>query len=260
MGRTLSEAGRRAGLFNKTEEMLIAVGETSSKMSTIYQWLTQWYEDNAKFAAVIKGKSIYPLATLSVALVAAPLPELFSAQISPARYAITLLIQLFVVWGLFLRITNKLAYRQIEYFNEPWFTSILNGSEKNFGRKVYERNYLKLLWLLLSAGLDAQRSFETLSGMTRNRQWKKMHLAAIADIRKGNSLHQTLDKSGLLQRRDNLQVLATAEQSGTLTSSLSHHLDLLDENISLRLTVGATWIGRAIYFGVMVFAGVLYFA
>jgi|TARA_B110000240_G_C13441986_1_gene428560 type II secretory pathway component PulF len=172
-------------------------------MSTIYQWLTQWYEDNAKFAAVIKGESIYPLATLSVALVAAPLPELFSAQISPARYASTLLIQLFVVWGLFLRITNKLAYRQIEYFNEPWFTSILNGSEKNFGRKVYERNYLKLLWLLLSAGLDAQRSFETLSGMTRNRQWKKMHLAAIADIRKGNSLHQTLDKSGLLQQRNN---------------------------------------------------------
>lgn len=119
MGRTLSEADRRAGLFNKTEEMFISVGETSSKISTIYKWLTRQYEDNTKFAAVIKGTSIYPLATLSVALVAAPFPELFSTQISPARYAIMLLIQLFVVWGLFLRITNKLAYRQIEYFNEP---------------------------------------------------------------------------------------------------------------------------------------------
>jgi type II secretory pathway component PulF len=68
--------------------------------------------------------------------------------------------------------------------------------------------------LLLSAGLDAQRSFETLSGMTRNRQWKKMHLTAIAAIREGNSLHQTVDLSGLLRQRDNLQVLETAERSG----------------------------------------------
>ena len=260
MGRTLSEAGRRAGLFNQTEEMLISVGETSSKMSTIYTWMTRWYEDNVKFASLIKGKSVYPLATLSVAFIAAPLPELLNAQLSPAHYTITLFIQLSVVWGLFLRITNKLAYRQIEYFNEPWFTSILLGSEKTFARKVYERNYLKLLWLLLSAGLDAQRSVETLSGITRNRQWKRMHLAAIAAIREGNSLHQTMDQSGLLQRRDNLQVLATEEQSGTLTKSLSHHLNLLDEYISLGFTVAATWIGRAIYFGVMVFAGVLYFA
>jgi type II secretory pathway component PulF len=260
LGRSLPDAGNRAGLFNAVEKSLLAIGDASSRQDIIYDWLSDWYTSSMRLAATIQKQLLYPMVVLAVAFAAHPLPALFRGETTLVSYLALLMIQLGATIGSFAWLLKFVRHRQVQYFNEPWFRRVLASAQpKSFLRMVFERNYLKLLWLMLHAGMDAHHALLGLRELSRDRLWRKLHDQVIAATQSGNALNQTLSESGLLVRSDNVQILATAEQAGTISQSLGHHLVSLDQAVAHGIDERITWAGRAVYFGVMAFAVTWFF-
>jgi general secretion pathway protein F len=106
-GRSLSEAGFKAGLFNDTLKALVNAGETSGNLAGIYGQLADYYHGLDRRANKMKSRLLLPVFVLAIALFVQPLPALVASEISGMGYLQQSLGRLFMI-GLSVMLLIKL--------------------------------------------------------------------------------------------------------------------------------------------------------
>lgn len=246
-GRTLAAAGFASGLFNDVERTLVTVGEQSGRHAMVFTWIARWYADQARLADLLRRKTFYPLVTLVVALLVAPLPDLVGGYMTGVAYVLQVGAEVGICLWLRTFGLGRLRRRRMRLG-----TAIVPWADRD--RLEIERDYLALLWLLLAAGVDARAALTTLAGLNRDSGWRKAHTVAISSVERGSALTDCLESSGLIQRAENLGVLRAAEAAGSLSASMQTALARLDESVEARIAERAARAGRVVYAGVMVLA------
>ncbi|MGR9101223.1 MAG: type II secretion system F family protein [Gammaproteobacteria bacterium] len=252
-GLPLSVAGRTAGVFGVVDAELLKAGETSGKSGEIYRRLAAHYAKKSRQERKIKARMIMPFFVLAAALLIQPLPDLARGELTVESYLLRALGSLLAV------VLILLASRRSVY----WLTEGPLGF-LGLGRAVYAlqlvlppiRSWLKRRWLsdfvetlglLLESGIPAVSALTVAAGAVDNPLFRKKILLAESELSQGRSLAEALNRTGAFERRI-VDLVKTAEASGTLPKSLRHFAAIESESLDLRDDFLAEWLPRLFYF------------
>ncbi len=262
LGRSVTESGVRAGVFNTFDKDLLNAGESSGNLGSIYQQLAGYYSDKARRVKKIKSQSYLPITILTLALFIQPLPALVANEISGLEYMIVSAGRLFKM-ALFLYVVIKLPF---------WLT---RGSLQFFGlgslvfqlqfklplisswlipRQINE--FLRSLGLMLSAGMPVLDALPKAINTIRNPILRKQFEPVLSATQKGGSVAEALAKVSEIDRQA-VQMIFTGEQSGKRAETILHFTKIESEKINLQEELLAEWIPRVFYLLVI---GVLAFS
>lgn len=252
-GKTITEAGVRAGVFRQSDKDLLNVGETCGNLWSIYKQLADHYEQKEKRSKKIKSQCFLPAITLLIALMIQPLPALFLNEISGFEYIQISVFRLFKIL-LLLYIIFNLSY---------WLT---DGRLRFLGLKnwVYNIQYklpvlstwlvhkqingfLNSLGLMLNAGLSIMVALEKAINTIKNPILKKQFKPLILAINKGGSFGDAIATIKPVEHQT-IQQIVSGEQSGKLADTLMHISIIGNENINLQEDLFAEWIPKIFYF------------
>ena len=256
-GHSIAESGYQVGIFNQLDSELITAGESSGKLTDIYQQLAKYYGDKARHIRKIKSHLFFPLSILFLALLIQPIPSLFVGSITVMDYIFSsfgvfvyILILMHIIWQLPYWLTEGalhfIGLRGIIFKLQlilpllaPWLIR----------RQIKE--FLLILGLILDAGVPMLEALTKAASTVKNALLAERIRKASYSIQKGSNLTEAL-----MQIKEfnsgTLQIIAIGEQSGKLATSLLHFARLEEAAISLQEEMLAEWLPRLIYMAITV--------
>lgn len=255
-GASFADAFKCAGLVAPWEAQLIHIGESSGSLETVCARLDDFFSTKVKQLQYIRGKLVYPVVTVLIAITVLPLPALVAGALTPAAYIVQSAIGIGVV-ALLYRVLLVVPFRaaSIGAFNPLLLKCLDWVGREHFLRLQFEVSYLDLLTLCLDSGMDAVQALTLLQGNFRAKALKRRHAFAISKVDKGGcSLTEALGGQGILRHPTVLSFLAMSEASGTLHSDMREFLERQRQEVSATTDY---WIRRAsvvVYIGAAAYA------
>lgn len=246
-GRSITESGLKAGIFNDTQLALLQAGESSGRMLEVYSQLAEYYAGLDKRIKKVKSRLYFPALILVIALLVQPLPALVAQQISGFEYLLSSLGR-FAVVGLGVYSLVKLPSILVNIGAEqdwhrlqwriPWVA--------NWIKKRQINDFFFVLALMLESGLSFQDALPKAVATIKNSCLRETFKPAFMVMDKGMSVTDTLKAVPSISNTM-LQIINTSEQSGKLASGLLHFCNLEAETIALQDDALAEWLPRIIY-------------
>jgi len=253
-GSELAQAGRRSGLFLPWEARLIAVAGEAGKLQTTFTRLGNHYAARARRLMRFKGRLVYPIAILVLAVFIAPVPALILGSIGPTLYILRTVVPLL---GLYCSIKLLVwRYRVLSLTEQPYaFAAIVLAIPLIGGlvRRQQRRDFLASLATLLEAGIPAIEAL-TLAAESVTNPVLREEFAGVSDaVRQGATVAHALSQSTALDDSAAAALINTGEVSGKLDDMLWYHVCQLDERLDLQLDLLAEWTPRFMYALVVAF-------
>lgn len=110
----------------------------------------------------------------------------------------------------------------------------------------------RTLSTLLQGGIPLVAALEVACDASGNHVIGRSIAAAISQVREGNSLSESLERTGHFPDLA-LEMMRVGEQTGSLPEMLNHVADFYDEDVNLRSTALLSWVEPVILVGVAVF-------
>ncbi|CAG7856601.1 hypothetical protein MCAMS1_01151 [biofilm metagenome] len=246
-GSPISEAGKRAGIFNETQKMLIHAGEASGLLATVYGQLAEHYEGLHKRNQKIKSRLYFPALVLCIAMFVQPLPALIASEISGLNYLQhsvgRLLIIGFAVYVL-IKLPDILANLGV---GKSWHRLQLRlpfVSDWLIKRQINE--FFFMLAIMLESGLSFQSALPKAVATINNSCLRDKFDSALSSFHSGVSVFDTLRTVPVINSTM-LQIINSGEQSGKLASNLMHFSRLEADNLALQDEALAEWLPRLVY-------------
>ncbi|MBL6987914.1 MAG: type II secretion system F family protein [Methylobacter sp.] len=246
-GRSVSEAGVRAGLFNDTHKTLIHAAESSGQLTKVYGQLADYYTGLASRINKVKSRLYQPGLTLIIALFVQPLPDLVGSKITRLDYLQLSLGRLVVIgFGVFLliklpnilsRLGLKAAWHRVQL-------SIPVVAKWIIKRQVNEFFYI--LAIMLESGVAFSIALPKAVAGIKNSCLRKQFTPALSMLASGASVRDTLAKVPVINTIA-LQIVHSSEQSGKLASGILHYSQREAETINLQNDTLAEWLPRLVY-------------
>ncbi len=126
-------------------------------------------------------------------------------------------------------------------------------------KAVEKINFVRNLGSMLEAGLALSRALSVIERQTRNKYFKKILLAVIADINKGNTFSDSLKKYPKVFSELMTSMVHAGEQSGTLAESLKIVGVQMENANNLERRVRGALIYPIVIFVLMIAIGILMF-
>lgn len=237
-GYRLSEAMEKSREFPDEVLSLCKIGEESGNLDTVLNEAAKHIERVIVIRSTAKRAMIYPAFTVSVILFGAyfwlsvvipKIAEVF-ANIDTQLPDNTIALMQFAVWArdqwwLFLLVivtvpTLFMLLRRHEEFRyhtdrlawySPIFGKIVQGSQMTF--------YFQYLGLLYKAGVPITTAIETMTYAMSNRFMRRNITSMIEHLRSGNSLLESLHKTGIYEPLT-LRMVGIGEETGNLDGQL----------------------------------------
>lgn len=253
-GKSLSEAGKRAGLFIGLDAALIEVAEESGTYGKVFQQLAQFYEEKARQKQQIKSRLLLPLSILVLAMFIQPVPALVSGKITFINYlsaTLGILLQLALFVFIVLHLSSWFQHGFLRSFRHLWDKIEINVpyfSHWLVRRNL--RNFMQSLGLMLEAGLPILEALPKAFQAVENTQLRQRLQTINTRLRKGDTFAEALSQVagvGSVAR----QLILTGEQAGSLADILLHYVKLETEAIALHDEMLVAWLPRIIYGGVI---------
>ncbi len=254
-GRSISESGHRAGIFNDTHKTLIHAAEASGRLADVYSLLAHHYTGLNSRIKKIKSRLYLPALMLTLSLFIQPLPALISSQISGSAYlqlslgrllAIGLAVLLLVrLPGILQGLGAETAWHRLQ-LRIPGVTQWI------IKRQIH--SFFVILAIMLESGLAFGDALPKAVASIKNSYLKEKFIPALSQAASGVSVANTLAKVPVINA-SLLSIVNNGEQSGTLSSSLLHFAELETETIALQDDALAEWIPRLVYSLVAIWIG-----
>lgn len=232
------------GLLHPREQPRLAIMFEIGRLDRGLRQLAAQLRQEGRQVGLIKGRLVLPVAIWVIAILIAPLPALFRAELGLAQYVGAVLLPLLL--------TAALLWLGFRYWRTLLDTlrdlQLRMGGLPGLGLRLC---FLRDLNELLAGGLDAEQA---LSALVRGAsgEWRRRLDAARAEIRGGAGLVGVLARHRLLHRRHDVPVLSAGESAGRLEQALEHRVARVSEERDLRMEVVAEWLPRVVYFLVVV--------
>jgi type IV pilus assembly protein PilC len=117
----------------------------------------------------------------------------------------------------------------------------------------------RTLATLLQGGIPLLSALEVARDATGNRVISKSIVGAIVSVREGQSLSDSLERSGHFPDLA-VEMMRVGEQTGSLPEMLNHVADFYDEDVSIQSTALLSWVEPVILICVAIFVAMLLIA
>ncbi|MBI2800000.1 MAG: type II secretion system F family protein [Gammaproteobacteria bacterium] len=220
-GRSLAEAGLRAGLFTASEAALIGAATQGGSPEPIYRRLAEGCEDRRLQRRLMRRRLMLPAGMLVLAVFVAPLADLVAGRVAAAQYfALTVgfLLKLSAVAWLLAKLPQWLRDRP------PTRNSISRGADwmllrvPVFGarqRRKAAAAYLETLGLLLEAGLPAVSAATSATQVVANSAQRDELAKMLPHLRAGRTLAAAMRDQRSFDATC-VQLVNTGEHAGRL--------------------------------------------
>lgn len=253
LGKPISEAGFKSGVFSAFDKTMVHAGESSGKLTIIYQQLAEYYAHKVKSFRQIRSKLYLPLAIAILAIFIHAAPSLILGHISAYQYLLStvgLIVKLALLIYLFYKIPLWLADRfmNLGRLFDAIKMQLPLISNWLITRQVNE--FLYSLGLMLSAGLSMSGAIPKAINTLTNSTIKSKFSQAPNAIEQGNSLALSLENISVINN-EILAQITIGENSGRLAETLLHYTKIKTEEIQLQQNIVAEWIPRIIYLAII---------
>jgi len=252
-GKPLSEAVEHCGAFPSYMVKMIEIGHTSGKLEEVLDSLSDYYDNSDSISRGIRNAVAYPLAMILMmsvviaVLVIRVLPvfrEVLSqlgnemgGLSSSVMDAGTVLgnVSLILVAVIMAVAVVMLAMRTTEsgrealgrLFSKMVFTRAIS-------QKTVESRFASTMSLMLSSGLDVDRSLDMACGLVEDKSAKAKMEQMKKEIDSGSSFTDALARSGILSGLD-VRMVTVGFKTGTLDVIMKKIADRAEDEISERV-------------------------
>ena len=246
-GRPISEAGFRAGIFNEVHKTLIHAGESSGRLAEIYGQLAIHYTVLSIRIKKLKSRLYFPALTLIISLLAQPLPELISSEISGFDYLKLSIGRILVIsMSLYLLVRLPVILRGLGT-ESAWHSlqlSIPVSARWIVKRQINE--FFVVLAMMLEGGLPFSEALPKAVASIRNSCIREQFIPTIRMLNSGASVTDILGNVPIINATL-LQIVNSSEQIGKLGSGILKFCQQESEAISLQDDALAEWLPRLAY-------------
>ncbi|NVJ61298.1 MAG: type II secretion system F family protein [Gammaproteobacteria bacterium] len=247
-GKTLSSALFNSKLIQPFEHELLKVSEASGRLNYGLHELAKISTEREASISRIKAKLFLPFAVLLVAITVSTLLSLLAQSASVASVIVEGVIQLLVAIAIIKLCFNVIRADTTKKLS--WFSSFNSFS----WYKIYFQQTLfqAILWQL-DSGIDIKSALQRIS-MLFNKPIKNKLIQVAKQCAKGSPLGDALKRSGLPIESHFIELIRTADETGTWSSVLTNQLKLNKELLELQLNTLVEWLPRIFYAMVVVIA------
>jgi general secretion pathway protein F len=247
LGRPISEAGFRAGIFNDIHRVLIHAAASSGRLAEVYGQLASHYAGLSDRNKKVKSRLYGPAFVLIIGLFVEPLPAYISSEISGFDY-LTLSVGRFleISVGLFLLARLPTILRDLGV-QSVWHRLQLKTpviAKWIIKRQVNE--FFVILALMLDAGIAFSVALPQAVASIKNSCLREQFNPALTMIHSGASVSDTLSSVPVINATL-LQMVNSSEQSGILAGGMLQFTRLEAEAISRQDDALADWLPRLAY-------------
>ena len=243
-GSGLAAAGKQSNIWLSWEQRLLQAAETGGCLTAMFKHLHQHYADRVRHGRKLKARMTFPLAILVLAVFAAPIPLLFAGYITAVDYiqrTVIPLVMLFVsLWAL-LALLRFLCSRELSH----WLSWL--AYQVPLLRKRWQRDALKVLALLLEAGIPAQQALQITAESSSNLVIRGHINSACTLLANGASVSEAVIASELLADSDMQAVINSGEFAGRLDEMLHYTSQRMSNSLDIQTDLLAEWLPRVIY-------------
>ncbi len=249
-GKTLSEAGTRAGLFIGLDAALVKVAEAGGTNAEVFRQLAQFYEEKARQARQIKSRLFLPVTVLLLAIFIQPVPALVLGKMTAIAYlgaTVGLIIQLALLVFVLLHLPRWARHGFLRPFGRLWDKIEINTPY--FGRWYVRRSlrdFVRSLGLMLQAGLPIFEALPITYNVVENTILRKRLQKISPRLQKGETLAEAFSQVEGVNPAA-VQLVLVGEEAGDLAHMMLHYTKLESENIAMHNKMLAEWIPRIVY-------------
>ncbi|MFI4938785.1 MAG: type II secretion system F family protein [Burkholderiales bacterium] len=247
LGRPISEAGFKAGIFNEVHKTLIHAAESSGRLAEVYGRLASHYAGLSGRIKKIKSRLTFPALTLIISLFIQPLPALVSSEISGFDYIKLSAGRILVMGiGLFLLIRLPMILRGLGAESD-WHR--LQLKTPVVGKWIIKRQvneFFAILAMMLEGGVPFSEALPKAVASVGNGCLREQFSPAIAILGSGASVADTFSKVPVINATW-LHRVNSSERSGKLASGILQFTQMEAQTISLQDNALAEWLPRLVY-------------
>lgn len=248
-GKSLSSSMRKHNEFPDLFISMVEVGEASGTLDTIMERTAVYYEKQYKLQQKIKQATTYPkilviVAILAVAFLVVKVVPTFADLISgtggtmPLPTRILMGISSFMgrFWYILIAIVILCVFLYKSYYKTPDGRKSIDRIKLTmplFGKinkKILTSNFASTFGILLSSGVQLMESLTICSQVVGNEIVKEALEETREQIKKGHSLGDTLESTGIFPPMLT-QMVKIGEESGTLDQVLAKTSDFYDNEV-----------------------------
>lgn len=228
---------------------MINLGEQSGNLDVILKSMSKYYLKEFKIKRSFKSAMVYPIILLitSVAIffyleinvipmfrdtfksLGQDLPVYSMLLMNFSKFLIEngITIIFIIIFFIFL-IYKALNIEKVKiYFDKVKISIPILG---NFYKKILGSRFTRCFGILQQSGINLINSIDIISRVVDNAYVEKELKKAMVDIRKGNSIAETMDKLNVLPKFT-ISMMALGEQAGNLEDMLLLAADIYDDDI-----------------------------
>ena len=246
-GRSISEAGSRAGIFNDTLKALVNAGEASGNLAGIYGQLADYYGGLDRRIQKMKSRLILPVLVLAIALFVQPLPALVGSKINGIGYLQLSLGRLLVIgMGVMLLIRLPAIVTGLSGGNAWHRLQLRLPMVADWVTRRQINGFLVILAMMLEAGIAFAAALPKATATISNHALREQFSPALALLGTGTSVTDCLKSVAAIDPKL-LGIIHSSEQSGKLASGLWHYTQMEARTLSLQDDALAEWLPRLAY-------------
>lgn len=244
-GSNPAVAAQNAQLFTPLEGSLVRAATAAGSAAPAYQRLGEYCSQKAQNEGRIRSRMVLPAATLVLALLIQPLPQLVAGTLTAVGYLMQGLKPLIIV--AILVTLAKLFLRSSP--SSRWLLKM-----PVFGQALARRNALNFfesLALLLEAGVSMFEALPTavatIENSTIRSAYARIKPSMLRGVPLSNALAQEIAEPEFLGSAHVIEFVSTGESSGTLPGMLFRHVKAEAEALSAFWNQVSDWLPRIAY-------------
>jgi general secretion pathway protein F len=244
-GSNAAVAAQNAQLFTPFEGSLVRAALAAGSPAPAYQRLAESCAQKAQNEGRIRSRMVLPAATLVLALLIQPVPQLVAGTLTAGGYLTQVLKPLFAVAVLLALVKSTLRSAQAS----GWILRVpLYGRALARGNAL---NFFESLALLLEAGVPMFEALPTAVATIENTCIRAAYARIKPSMQRGvplsNALAEVISESMYLGSAQIIEVVSTGESSGTLPEMIFRHVKAEAEAVAAFWKQVSDWLPRIAY-------------
>lgn len=253
-GNSLSKSISKTNMFPSIFVTMIGIGEISGKLEECILNVANYYKKKCEILNKIKAAISYPIFILVSAILMlsfitynilpifldslnsleGSIPFSTKALITVNKFIVEYIKFIILIFVGFIIIINYYIKTKKKYeFDKLKFKLPII---KSIQIKFTEFRILKILGILMNAGVNILRSIEIINKMENNLFVKENLSNILIEIRKGVSLTECINKSKIIDKKVN-KLISIGEKSGTLPQTLTRISEMLEKEILNKIQI-----------------------
>lgn len=217
-GSTLTEGMAAHRVFSTFERNIVAVGERTGRLDTVFQALTEWFELRQRLRRQILTSLIYPLLQYHFAALILPVISIFTEGSDPSRVAVriaALQVAPYVLYSVFFSILPAVLPRTLVQSTAAGNTVLAVPLIGTVAYKLNNARFFRALATALESGVAMVNAVKLAAGTCTNSAIRRRY-QQLAEVIAGEGTTFSQAFKRLASARDRRSLAMTMLETGEL--------------------------------------------